>query len=219
MSEEKLPPPRPPRVDLRSPWVIDTRELARHPGLSRTVQRAAPLDTDLGVPDVIVVPKDSEVEFDLLLESVVEGVLLTGTASVTATGNCSRCLDPIVEDVEVELTELFAYPGSTTEATTDEDEIGRLVDNRIELEQLVCDAIMLALPLVPLCEEDCQGLCAECGFKWADLEPGHGHAKIDPRWAALVERFDETKSLEEAVPSDGAESSDDVAASGPDKRA
>jgi uncharacterized protein len=219
MSEEKLPPPRPPRVDLRSPWVIDTRELARHPGLSRTVQRTAPLETDLGVPDVIVVRKDSEVELDLLLESVVEGVLLTGTASVTASGNCSRCLDPIVEDVEVELTELFAYPGSTTEATTEEDEISRLVDNRIELEQLVCDAIVLALPLVPLCAEDCEGLCAECGFKWADLEPGHGHEKIDPRWAALVERFDETESPEEAVPSAGAESSDDVAASGPDKRA
>ncbi|MDT7729472.1 MAG: hypothetical protein QOI21_6048 [Actinomycetota bacterium] len=213
MSEEKLPPPRPPRVDLRSPWVLDTRELARHAGLSRSFHRFAPLETALGVPDVIVVPKDTEVELDLLLESVVEGVLLTGTASVTATGNCSRCLDPISEDIDVDLTELFAYPGSTTEETTDEDEVSRLVDSRIELEQLVCDAIVLAMPLVPLCEEDCLGLCVDCGVKWADLEPGHGHEKIDPRWAALVERFDETGVPDESVVSD------ETAASGPDKQA
>jgi uncharacterized protein len=193
--------------------VLDTRELARHPGLSRSFRRTAPVDTALGVPDVVIVAAGAEIELDLLLESVVEGVLLTGTASVAATGSCSRCLDPISEDIEVELTELFAYPGSTTEATTDEDEISRLVDNRIELEQLVCDAIVLALPLVPLCEEDCLGLCVDCGVKWADLEPGHGHEKIDPRWAALVERFDE------AEVSDEAELSDETAASGPDKQA
>ncbi|WP_297548839.1 YceD family protein [Amycolatopsis sp.] len=203
MSEEKLPPPRPPRVDLRSPWVLDTRELARHAGLSRSVHRSVPLDTALGVPDVIVLPKGTEIELDLLIESVVEGVLLTGTASVTATGNCSRCLDPIDEDIDVDFTELYAYPGSTTEATTDEDEISRLVDNRIELESLVCDALVLAMPLVPLCEEDCQGLCVECGVKWADLEPGHGHEKIDPRWAALVERFDETPSSEDPASGPG----------------
>jgi uncharacterized protein len=183
--------------------VLDTRELARHAGLSRSVHRSVPLDTALGVPDVIVVSKGTEVELDLLMESVVEGVLLTGTASVEAAASCSRCLDPIVEELDVELTELYAYPGSTTEATTDEDEISRLVDNRIELESLVCDALVLAMPLVPLCEEDCQGLCVDCGVKWADLEPGHGHEKIDPRWAALVERFDET----------------DDPASGPEKQA
>lgn len=209
MSEEKLPTPRPPRVDLRSPWVLDTRELARRAGLSRAVQRTAPLETALGVPGVLMVPKGTEVALDLLLESVVEGVLLTGTVSVPATGSCARCLDPVSEDIEAGLTELFAYPGSTTEATTDEDEIGRLVDNRIELEQLVCDAIVLAMPLVPLCTEDCQGLCVDCGVKWADLKPGHGHEKIDPRWAALVERFHETE----------VEVSDETAASGPDKQA
>lgn len=190
MPEDKLPPARPARVDLRSPWVVDTRELARHAGLSCPVQRKVPVGDTLGVPDVIIVPKGTEIDLDLLLESVVEGVLVSGTASVDVTGHCSRCLDLITEDVEVELTELYAYPGSTTEETTDEDEIYRLVDDRIELEPLVCDALVLALPLVPLCEENCQGLCPGCGVKWADLEPGHGHGKIDPRWAALVESFD-----------------------------
>lgn len=178
-------------LDTRNPWLIDTRELGRRAGQSREVRRAVPVRTALGVPDVIVVPEGSEIELDLLLESVVEGVLVTGTASARTTGQCSRCLDPIEGDVEIELTELFAYPDSTTEATTEEDEVSRLVDDRIDLEPVVRDALVLALPQVPLCAEDCRGLCPECGGKWADLEPGHGHETIDPRWAALVERFGE----------------------------
>ncbi|GAB2989605.1 DUF177 domain-containing protein [Amycolatopsis acidiphila] len=176
-------------LDTRNPWVIDTRELGRRAGLSRDVRRKAPVRSALGFPGVIVVPEGSEIELDLLLESVVEGVLVTGTASARTTGECSRCLDPIEGDAEIELTELFAYPDSTTEATTDEDEVSRLVDDRIDLEPAVRDALVLALPQVPLCGEDCPGLCPECGGKWADLEPGHGHETIDPRWAALVERF------------------------------
>ncbi|GAA4530323.1 YceD family protein [Amycolatopsis samaneae] len=191
MSENNTSHPRPASLDDRSPWVLDTRELGRRAGLSRPVRRSVPLDTELGVPDVITIAAGAELELDLLLESVVEGVLVTGTATATARGACSRCLDPVTEDVEVELTELFAYPGSATEETTEEEEIPRLVDDRIDLEPIVRDAVVLALPLAPLCTEDCAGLCTECGVKWADLEPGHGHEKIDPRWAALVERFDE----------------------------
>jgi DUF177 domain-containing protein len=171
--------------------VLDTRELGRHAGLSRAIKRSVPVETPLGVPDVITIEAGSELKLDLLLESVVEGVLVSGTATATAKGACARCLDPLTEEVEVEVQELFAYPGSATEETTDEDEIPRLVDDKIDLEPTVRDAVVLALPLAPLCTEDCAGLCIDCGVKWADLEPGHGHEKIDPRWAALVERFDE----------------------------
>ena len=181
-------------LDTRSPWVVDTRELGRRAGQSRELHRKAPVGTALGVPDVIVVPAGSEMELDLLLESVVEGVLVTGTAVASVTGQCSRCLDPTDDEVEVELTELFAYPDSTTDSTTEEDEVSRLVDDRIDLEPLVRDAIVLALPQVPLCSEDCRGLCPECGGKWADLEPGHGHETIDPRWAALVERLGDSSA-------------------------
>ncbi|QFU87407.1 DUF177 domain-containing protein [Amycolatopsis sp. YIM 10] len=187
MSEDKSAS----HLDARSPWVLDTRELGRRAGLSRAVQRDVEVTKPLGVLDVIVVPEGAKVELDLLLESVVEGVLVTGTAAAPVTGHCSRCLDPISDEVEVDLTELYAYPDSTTEETTDEDEIMRLVDDRIDLEPAVRDAVVLALPLAPLCTDDCAGLCSECGVKWADLEPGHGHETIDPRWAALVERFDE----------------------------
>ncbi len=189
------------RSDARNPWLIDTRELGRRAGSSRPVNRELPLDTALGVPDVIIVPEGATITLDLLLESVVEGVLVTGTASASTQEHCSRCLDPGTGDVEVEFTELFAYPESTTEETTEEDEVSRLVDDKIDLQPIVRDAIVLALPLVPLCSEDCAGLCAGCGVKWADLEPGHGHETIDPRWAALVERLEDTSG----EPADGSD--------------
>jgi len=174
----------------RSPWVLDTRELGRRPGLSREVQRLVHTQNPLGVEGVIAVPKGAEVDLDVLLESVVEGVLVTGTARAEVAGECSRCLDPIAgEPIEVEFTELFAYPDSATEQTTDEDEIARLVNALVDLEPVVRDATVLALPSVPLCSPDCAGLCPDCGGKWADLGPDHRHETIDPRWAALTERF------------------------------
>jgi uncharacterized protein len=175
------------------PWVVDTRDLGRRPGSSRDVVRTAPAPAGFGVPEVVAVPEGAEVQLDLLLESVVEGVLVTGTATAPLTGECSRCLDPIADEVTVELTELYAYPASTTDETTEEDEVSRLVDDLIELEPVVRDAVVLALPQAPLCQDDCRGLCPECGGKWADLGPDHRHETIDPRWAALTERFREDR--------------------------
>jgi uncharacterized protein len=138
---------------------------------------------------VIAVPAGGTVELDLLAESVVEGVLISGTASTVVAGDCSRCLDPITDEVEINLMELFAYPDSATDETTDEDEVSRISDDLIDLEPVVRDAVVLALPQVPLCSPDCLGLCVDCGGKLAELGPDHWHETIDPRWAALQERF------------------------------
>ncbi|GAA3644619.1 hypothetical protein GCM10022267_34090 [Lentzea roselyniae] len=141
-------------------------------------------------------PDGGEVELDLLTESVVEGVLVSGTAYAKVTGDCSRCLEPIADEVEVRITELYAWPDSTTDETTDEDEVSRIVNDLIDLEPVVRDAIVLALPQAPLCEPDCKGLCSECGGRWAELGPDHGHETIDPRWAALQERFSDDNNEE-----------------------
>ena len=186
-----------------NPWVIDTHELGRRPGASRQLELDIPVETPLGVPDVVTVLSGAAISVDVLLESVVEGVLVTGSATAPTTGQCSRCLDPITGEVSIDITELFAYPESTTDETTEEDEVSRVVDDRIDLEPVVRDALVLALPLVPLCREDCEGLCSGCGVKWAELEPGHGHETIDPRWAALVERLQDTDDVSD-VPSDQA---------------
>jgi uncharacterized protein len=171
------------------PWVIDTRDLGRRPGVSRRYERTAVVDETFGFDPVVIVPAGSEIEFEMLLESVVEGVLVTGTAGAPVTGECARCLDPISDTVEVEVTELFAYPDSLTEETTEEDEVFHVVDDLIDLEPVVRDALVLALPQAPLCSPDCAGLCPGCGARWADLKPDHGHENIDPRWAGLRDRF------------------------------
>ncbi len=172
-----------------NPWVLDTRMLGRRPGTSRTYEYEAPIGMELGVPDVVTIAEDAPVRLDLLAEAVVEGVLVSGTASVDYTGACMRCLDPVHGETGAEVMELFAYPESTTEETTESDEVFRLVDDLADLEPIVRDALVLALPQAPLCSPDCPGLCVDCGRKWADLEPGHTHERIDPRWAALRERF------------------------------
>lgn len=178
----------PTRPDPSSHWVIDTRELRRRPGAMRSYHRKVAAPADLGL-DVIGVPADRDVTLDVRLESVVEGVLVTGTAAAPLTGECARCLDPLSDSVEVEVSELFAYPDSATDDTTDPDEVSRVVDELVDLEPVVRDAVLLALPQVPLCREDCPGLCAHCGGKRADLGPDHRHETIDPRWAALEQRF------------------------------
>jgi uncharacterized protein len=177
------------RPDAADPWVIDTRELQRQPGTMRLYQRTVSAQEPIGL-DVVHVPVGGPVELDLRLESVVEGVYLSGTASAVVVGECARCLDPTSDEMTVEVAELFAYPDTATEETTDSDEVSRLVDGLVDTQAAVRDAIVLALPLAPLCREDCPGLCVECGERWADLGPDHKHDTMDPRWAALRGRLD-----------------------------
>jgi uncharacterized protein len=174
----------PARPDPSAPWVIDTRDLGRRAGAMRRYHRDVQLPAGLGI-DVIGVPAGGHMILDVRLESVVEGVLVSGTASATVTGQCARCLDPLNDRLEVALTELFAYPDTATDGTTDPDEVSRVVDGLVDLEPVVRDAVLLALPQAPLCREDCPGLCPECGGKQAELGTDHRHETMDPRLAAL----------------------------------
>ena len=158
--------------------------MGRHPGAGVDLRRTVPAPTGLDL-DVVGVPPGTLIALDLRLESVTEGVLVTGTVTALIVGECARCLDPVSDAVVVELCELYAYPESATDETTD-DEVPRLVDDRIDLTSAVRDAVVLALPVAPLCRPDCPGLCAVCGERLADLGPGHSHHVLDPRWAALT---------------------------------
>jgi uncharacterized protein len=183
------------RLDPRSPLVLDTRELGRRAGSMRTVRLPAPAPADLGV-ELIGVPAGSEIDLDLRLESVMEGVLVSGTAAVQLAGECGRCLEPVAETLTVDLQELFAYPDSSTDQTADEDETARMEGDFLDLEPTLRDAVVLALPLTPLCREDCAGLCAECGERLDDLPEDHQHEEPDARWSALQDLLD-TRTTEE----------------------
>ncbi|MCT7659240.1 YceD family protein [Mycobacterium deserti] len=174
----------------RSPLVIDISRLGRRPGAMMTLVQSVPSPSRIGL-DLIAIDEGVPLQLDLRIESVSEGVLVSGTVSAPTAGECARCLQPITGDVEIDLTELFAYPDSTTEATTEADEVGHVVDQTIDLHQPIVDAVGLALPFAPLCGPDCAGLCPECGISMAAAEPGHHHEQIDPRWSKLAGLLDE----------------------------
>ena len=171
------------KLDPRAPLVLDTRELGRRPGSQREVTRTVPAPADLGI-EVLCVPEGSQVEIDLRLEAVMEGVLVTGTAHAGLEGECVRCLEPITDELEGQFQELFVYDDHAT--SEEDDEVSMLEGDLLDLEPLLRDAVVLALPFQPLCQDDCPGLCPECGARLAD-DPDHGHeAAIDPRWAKLT---------------------------------
>lgn len=170
-------------LDPRAPLVLDTRELGRRPGSQHQVTRSVPAPADLGI-EVLHVPEGAPVELDLRLEAVMEGVLVTGTATAELTGECARCLEPIDDAVDVRFQELFVYDDQ--DYSSEDDEVSKLEDDLLDLEPLLRDAVVLALPFQPLCEDDCPGLCPECGARLKD-DPDHAHEEpIDPRWAGLA---------------------------------
>jgi uncharacterized protein len=179
-----MPKHSPSNLDPRSPLVLDTRDLPRRPGAMRAVKRVVAAPADLGV-ELIGVPEGADLDLDLRLESVSEGVLVSGTVTGHVRGECGRCLREINDSVAVPVQELYAYENSTTDDTTDEDEVGRMQGDLIDLEPALRDAVVLTLPTNPLCREDCPGLCPDCGAHWDDLPADHSHQQIDPRWAGL----------------------------------
>lgn len=178
----------PARLDPRRPLVLDTRELGRRAGSMRAVRRTVPAPAGLGL-ELIAVPAGSDVHLDLRLESVMEGVLVSGTVEATVAGECGRCLEPFTDTVSVDVQELFVYPDSTTDETTEDDEVSRIEHDLLDLEPVVRDATVLALPLTPLCDPDCLGLCAGCGQRLDELPADHNHDLPDPRWAVLAEKY------------------------------
>ncbi|MFJ8348259.1 YceD family protein [Streptomyces sp. NPDC094153] len=181
------------RLDHRDPLVFDTHELGRRPGALQRLTRTVPAPKDLGLQGVVGVPEGAPVELELRLESVMEGVLVTGTARAQAEGECVRCLEPLEFDLEADFQELFSYPDADergrvsaepdADAEDDEDTLF-LEDGLFGLEPLLRDAVVLALPMQPVCQEDCPGLCSECGARLLD-DPDHHHDAVDIRWAAL----------------------------------
>ncbi len=152
------------------------------------IRRTVTLPDDVGT-DVIAIPAGSPVALDLRLESVVEGVLVTGSVSASAAGACVRCLDPVELAMTGTFQELFAYADRAAHhhevgAPTDEDEVHELVGDLVDLEPVLRDAVVPALPFQPVCRADCPGLCPRCGIRLAD-DPDHHHEEIDPRWSSL----------------------------------
>jgi uncharacterized protein len=189
------------------------RSLGRQPGNARTRKLTVPAPADLRL-ELIGVPEGAAAELDLRFEAVAEGVLVTGTVTAPLAGECARCLAPVTSSVTAGFTELYLYPparphgaaGRARDGRNHHDRPDRYDENEheeqddeerfldgdlLDLEPALRDAVVLALPMAPLCRDDCPGLCVECGVPLADAGPGHRHEDApDPRWDGL-KQFDD----------------------------
>ena len=166
--------------------------------------------------ELVSVPEGADVELDLRFEAVTEGVLVTGTATAPVTGECARCLAPLTSTVTASFRELYLYADKhdkhdkhdrhdrhdrhdkhdrqdrQDDSGEQDDEEFYLDGDLLDLEPVLRDAVVLALPMSPLCREDCPGLCVECGVPLAEAGPGHRHEDApDPRWAGLNQFTDQ----------------------------
>ena len=194
----------------RGALVFDMRQLGRQAGSALTQTRTVPAPDDLRL-ELIEVPAGADVALEVRFEAVSEGVLATGTAIAPLAGECARCLAPLTSSVTVGFQELFLYAEGRhdkhekhdkhdEQEERDAEGLYHLDGDLLDLEPAFRDAVVLALPMSPLCREDCPGLCAECGVPLADAGPGHTHeAATDPRWAALSQ-FDDQATRRSGAP-------------------
>jgi uncharacterized protein len=163
-------------MNARNPYVQHVRDLVRHPGEMRE------RDLDITVPEhfgegLVAVREGSQIHVALKLESLHEGILASGRVVGTAEGECARCLAPVSLPVRVEFAELFGYP-------SDEPFDHQLDGDQLDLEPVVRDAVVLALPFQPECVDGCEDLDLAPGIRLITAE-AEQEKPADPRWAAL----------------------------------
>ncbi|HEU4757471.1 MAG TPA: DUF177 domain-containing protein [Agromyces sp.] len=160
------------------PFRVTVRDLVNRPGEMREHRVDVPSPEQFG-EGLVAVREGSELEIDVRLESVHEGILATAEVDAIAEGECGRCLIDIALPVRVEFQELFAYHSG--EAFEYE-----VQDDHVDLEPLIRDAVVLALPFQPVCRPDCPGLDPETGLRLAEHPELVTREQSDPRWAALA---------------------------------
>lgn len=177
-----------------SPFILNTFELPRRAGEMKEYQLDIVVEAAIGVP-LIGVPVGDVIEADLRLESVTQGVLLSAEIYAQAHGECIRCLDPVAIVIDRKIQELYRYEPTNEKGRKrkrEEEDIDLEIDDELQmegdllnLEIPIIDAIILALPVNPLCDEECLGLCPDCGEKWERLPEDHAHEVVDARWSGL----------------------------------
>lgn len=176
--------------------LLRVQQLLGRPGTSDVVQRSVS-------PEQLVPPGGEDprwdppgatirgdLDLDLVLESVVDGILVRGTAEVDLVMPCARCLDEIVDEATLGLAELVHDPRrlERDDYTEGEDYLLESDLLHLDLAPVLRDGITLVVPAQPRCRPDCAGLCPTCGVNRNDVDCGHDdEAVADPRWAALAD--------------------------------
>lgn len=162
--------------------MLNVHDLIGHPGMARSMDLLGTLD---GLAtELVAVPDDALLGGPLSLESVIEGVFVAGSITGTWRVRCARCLTEETRPFTVEIGELVT-PAPAGPENADDDGY-TFVDEQIDIDQIVRDAIGVEMPFAPLCRPDCHGLCPTCGGN-RNLGECPGHDVIDPRFAVLSE--------------------------------
>lgn len=170
--------------------LIDVSDLIAKPGARKRVVATEALG---GLEGGLGKVRDSDpIQVDLLLESISEGIAVTGEVAGSFELGCSRCLLDFEERFAREVDEVF-HTGEVAEQAPDQvpdaSEAYRVVGTTVDLEQMLRDAVVLAIPIRPLHSPDCKGLCPKCGADLNVEECGHDQQASDERWAPLKGLF------------------------------
>jgi uncharacterized protein len=168
--------------------VIDVHELLGHPGATREEPVRGTVDGL--VTELARVPDDAPVVADLLLESVIEGIVVSGRVGGTWRLRCARCLTEFDQPFDVRVSELFVRSPDD-----DADAYPLGPDGELDPDQMVRDAVGVEMPFSPLCRPDCKGLCEVCGGD-RNLGECPGHEDVDPRFAVLADLFPDLPDLD-----------------------
>ena len=160
---------------------ISVADLLGRPGEYREFE---PRPTIQGVGGPLARLQARPLQCKLRVESVVEGVLVTGTVTGATALECARCLKPFSSELSIDLCELYVGPGQQAPAGED---AYRVTGKEIHLGPMLRDSLTLGLPLKPLCKEDCKGLCSVCGGDLNTETCNCSTETVDPRWAALTD--------------------------------
>ena len=163
---------------------VDVRDLVDRPASSRRMSLAEAFE---GLRlELAWVADDEPVRGSLLLESVEEGILVSGRVTGRMHFSCARCLATFDGPFDIDVREMFAAG-----ARPEDDEYLLEPEGEIDLEPMIRDAALLTAPFSPLCRPDCAGLCSRCGGDRNVADCGHSEETVDPRWVALEGLFSE----------------------------
>ena len=173
------------KSNSQSPFKVNLHELPRRAGEMKNYHLEFAALEPIGTP-MLAIKSGELLVIDFKAEAVSDGVLISGRIVSSAEGECGRCLDELKEDVDQEFRELFLYESRKSDNEEDDDELFAMDGDIADIEIPIRDAVVLAMPLNPLCRPDCLGLCSECGERMEKLGPDHTHEKVDPRWSGLA---------------------------------
>ncbi|MBM9432858.1 YceD family protein [Flaviflexus equikiangi] len=167
---------------------ISLADLRHQEGSRLDFQRSIPAPDTFATALVRTV---DTIEVEGALQSVSEGVLVTATIDFDTVAECARCLIDVEHSGQSDVTELYFYQNraqALLESGDDEvEEAPLIVNDAIDIEALLRDTIVGQMPFVPLCREDCPGLCAGCGERLADLPEDHEHVDTSSDMSPLDE--------------------------------